>query len=102
MKKGNGSYSLKPVIRVFTEAITGSLQGVVKPVSARSMILAIHGNDTASTNADTVSGDFMIRGLSEGSYTVEFHPVEGYQDTTLADINVLPGMVTELDTINIK
>jgi len=102
IKKGNGTYSLKPVIRVFTEAVTGSLQGVVKPVEARPEILAIHGDDTASTNADTVTGNFMIRGLSEGSYTVEFHPLEGYQDTTLADIQIVPGMVTEFDTINIK
>jgi len=102
VKKGNGSFSLKPVIRVFTENINGSLKGVVNPVAARPKILAIQGDDTASTNADTVSGDFMIRGLSEGSYNVEFHPVEGYQDTILADISVLPGMVTELDTINIK
>ena len=101
IKKGNGNYSLKPVIRVFTEAITGSLQGVVKPVEARPAVLAVQGNDTASTYADTVTGDFMLRGLSEGPCSVEFHPVEGYQDTTLADINVLPGMVTDLDTINI-
>ena len=101
VKTGNGKYNLKPVIRVFTEAITGSVQGIVKPAAAKPLILAISGNDTSSTFADTTTGDFLIRGLSEETYSLEFHPVEGYKDTTLTDVIVFAGQTTLLDTLTI-
>jgi len=99
LKTGNDKYILKPVIRVFTEAITGSVKGVVQPVEAKPLVMAILQEDTLSTYADTVSGAFIIRGLSEGSYRLKFEPVEGFQDTVLSDIGVIPGQVTELDTL---
>ena len=102
VKTGNGKYILKPVIRVFTEAITGSVQGVVRPVAARPLILAINENDTSSTYADKTTGDFIIRGLPESTYSLEFHPVEGFKDTTLTDIGVYPGQTTLIDTLSIK
>lgn len=34
VEKGNGSYSLKPVIRVFTEATSGAIKGFVAPLEA--------------------------------------------------------------------
>ncbi|MFC2081095.1 DUF4382 domain-containing protein [Bacteroidota bacterium] len=102
VKKGNGNYSLKPVIRVFTEVITGSIEGIVQPAEARPLIMAISENDTSSTYADTTSGNFMLRGLLESSYSLEFHPVEGFKDTTLTDISVYPGQTTLIDTLRIK
>ena len=99
VKTGNGKYILKPVIRVFTEAITGSVQGVIRPVAATPLILAIGENDTSSTYADTITGNFLVRGLSEGIYSLEFHPLEGFKDTTLTDIEVLPGQITLIDTL---
>ena len=99
VKKGNGTYSLKPVIRVFTEALTGSIQGVVNPADARSLVRAVNDSDTSSTFADTVSGEFMLRGLAEASYNVEFFPEGGYSDTLLQDIQVLAGQSAVLDTM---
>src|SRR3972149_3966631 len=32
--RGNGNYNLKPVIRVFTEATSGSIEGVIDPVAS--------------------------------------------------------------------
>jgi len=34
-------YILRPVIRVFTELISGSITGVVQPVEARPLVKAI-------------------------------------------------------------
>ena len=102
VEKGNGSYSLKPVIRVFTEAITGSIQGVVVPVDARPLIRAMSELDTASAFADTVSGQFMIRGLPAGAYSLEFMPIEAYMDTLINEVNVVPGQVVTLDTMFIQ
>ncbi len=72
-----------------------------KPAAAKPLILAISGNDTSSTFADTTTGNFLIRGLSEETYSLEFHPVEGYKDTTLTDIAVFAGQTTLLDTLTI-
>jgi len=55
-----------------------------------------------STYADTISGDFMIRGLFEGSYILEFQPVDEFMDTLLTGIDVLPGQVTLMDTVFIQ
>lgn len=99
VKTGNDQYILKPVIRVFTEALTGSIKGVVQPLESAPLVLAFKDEDTVSTYADTVSGNFLIRGLAEGSYTVKFEPVEGFKDTILSEIDVIPGQVFELDTL---
>lgn len=102
VKTGNDKYILKPVIRIFTEVITGSIKGVVQPVEARPLVMAIMDEDTVSTYSDTVSGAFKIRGLSEGSYALKFEPVEDFKDTVLSDIGVIPGQVTEVDTMYIQ
>jgi hypothetical protein len=109
--KGNSKYILKPVIKVFTEAITGSIAGVVQPPEARPTILAIGpSDDTTNAFTDTISGQFMFRGLSAGYYDLEFHPdtVFGdttftvFADTTLLDIEVFAGQTTVLDTLWFK
>jgi hypothetical protein len=44
----------------------------------------------------------MIRGLAEGNYSLEFNPVEGFTDTTITDIVVLPGQTTIMDTLYLQ
>jgi hypothetical protein len=111
--KGNSKYILKPVIRVFSEEITidgpvvGSIAGVVQPAEANPLILAIGmEDDTITTSADTL-GQFLFSGLAAGYYDLEFQPdtIRGdttyivFADTTLADIEVISGQTTVLDTL---
>lgn len=102
VETGNGGFILKPVIRVFTKAITGSVEGVVSPAEAKPLIMAIMAEDTTSTFANTTSGYFMIRGLLEGEYSLEIQPVEGFKDTILSDISIVPGQTTLIDTVFIQ
>lgn len=103
VKTGNGKYILKPVIKVFSEAVSGSIEGVIFPVDARPLIYAISGSkDTSSTFSDTISGKFMFRGLSEGTFDLEFLPLAPYNDSTLKDILVNTGSVTKLDTLKFQ
>lgn len=98
--KGNGQYSLKPVIKVFTEASGGSITGVVSPVDARPLVQAISSaNDTTSTLADTITGLFLIRGLAAGTYTLEFVPDSMYNEMEIENVDVSVGMVTDVDTV---
>jgi hypothetical protein len=100
VEKGNGQYSLKPVIKVFTEASGGSITGVVSPVDARPMVLAISAsNDTTSTLADTLTGVFLIRGLAAGTYTLDFKPDSMYTEMAIEDVDVSVGTVSDVDTV---
>ena len=102
VKTGKGKYILKPVIRVFSEATSGSIEGTIQPANARPLIMAINETDTSSTYADTASGGFMIRGLTEGLYSLEIHPVEAFNDSILTGIEVLAGQITLIDTIHLQ
>nr|WP_321410861.1 DUF4382 domain-containing protein [uncultured Carboxylicivirga sp.] len=100
--KGNGGYSLKPVIRTFTEATSGAIKGMVTPVDAKPYVMAITAvEDTFSTYADTVSGYFLVKGLEEGSYKVVLEPRDDdYSKISIEDVMVDIGVVTDLETIN--
>jgi len=102
VETGNGGYILKPVIRVFTEVITGSVEGVINPVEANPLIVAIGTEGTTSTVADADSGYFLIRGLLEGDYSLEIQPVEGFKDTVLSNISIVPGQTIVIDTVFIQ
>jgi hypothetical protein len=102
VRTGNGRHQLKPVIRVYTKAVTGILQGVSWPPEAKAYISVINASDTIGTAADTVTGEFLVRGLEEGTYNVDFESSDGFRDTTLTDISILFGQVTQLDTMKLR
>lgn len=100
--KGNGDFSLKPVIRVFTKSSTGSIDGYVSPISAQSNILAYSGNDSASAISDASTGYFLLSGLNPATYTVEFDPISPFAVRDTMGISVTAGKVTHLDTVMIR
>lgn len=100
VEKGNGGYGLKPVIRTFTEAVSGAISGVVSPAESLPHIKAVEGTDTLSTFAET-DGNFMIKGVKAGSWKVIINPVDPFVgDTTTVEVQ--NGIVTEMDTIYIS
>ncbi len=103
VKTGNGKFILKPVLKVFTKAVSGAIEGVISPVKARPLIYAISAQlDSVSTSPDTISGNFMFRGLAAGIYKLKFLPLSPYSDTTLRNIPVNTALVTKLDTLKFK
>jgi hypothetical protein len=100
VETGNGNPILKPVIRVFTKAVSGAIEGVVSPAKAKPLIYAISASlDSLSVYADTTSGKFMFRGLTEGNYKLRFLPVSPFKDSTLYNVSVTTGLVTKIDTL---
>jgi hypothetical protein len=97
---GNGSYILKPVIRTLLNAAGGSIGGVVVPYEFRTAVFAIQGTDTiAGTLTDTL-GNYLIRGLNAGSYTVGYAPTNvEYEPQNKSGVIVATGQVTKLDTV---
>jgi hypothetical protein len=96
--KGNGGYSLKPVIRTYTEAVSGAIAGNVSPSSALPYIMAISNGDTIGTYAGE-NGSFTIKAVPAGLWAVNFNPMDPFSDTTVYDVNVVNGMVTRMDTL---
>ena len=102
VENGNGEYALKPTIRVFTEATSGSIIGFVDPAEAKPLVQAITATeDTISTFADEKSGEFVLRGLDADIYKVVFEPIPEYEQVEIENVEVTIGAATDLDTINI-
>jgi hypothetical protein len=100
----NHPYILRPTIKAINKAITGAISGNAQPAEAKPLVYAIANSDTlASTIADTTSGDYQLIGLEEGTYDVSFNSRnDAYGDTTVNDISVTIGEVTEMDTVRVS
>jgi Domain of unknown function (DUF4382) len=97
---GNGQYKMKPVIRIVVDATSGSIFGTVDPADARAKVMTFVGEDTVSTYADTLTGDFRLMALPAGMYDVEISATVGaYRDTVLADVQAPADGETDLGTI---
>ena len=105
VQTGNLKYILKPVIKVFTEATSGAIKGVVAPASAKTWVYAIANvNDTVtSTYADTLTGGFLLRGVPAATYKVAFQSTTGtFKDTTYNNVSVTNGAVTNVGTVQLR
>jgi len=101
VEKGNGTYSLKPVIRTFNEATSGAIKGTVAPQNSVSNVMAIIDTDTLGTITDE-NGYFLIRGVAAGSYRVEFVPNSGFLAKSVTGVNVVLGEVTDMGVVDIQ
>lgn len=103
VESGNsGKYILKPVIRALAEAQDGAIKGITLPVEATAAVFAIQGTDTLSSSFADDKGEFLIRGLQAGSYTVGISPSEGFLETSVENVQVTLGVVTDLGTIQLS
>lgn len=94
---GSSSYSLKPVIRTYTSASSGSITGIINPTNAHPYVMAVVGSDTLGTYAEP-NGYFLLSGASAGKYTVTI-TASGYQTITIQNVNVSIGNVTNMGVI---
>jgi|WetSurSiteA1Bulk_404760.scaffolds.fasta_scaffold02250_4 hypothetical protein len=98
VEKGNGHYSLKPVIRTYTEATTGAISGNVSPAVALPYVKAVSNGDTIGAYA-AGNGSFKLSAVPAGTWSVIFDPVDPYLADTVENIAVQNGFVTEMDTV---
>ena len=98
---GAGDYILKPVIRTFTEATSGAIKGIVSPVAANATVQATNGVDVLSAIPDPVTGEFLIRGVPAGTWTVTIDANNGYVDQTISNVSVTIGQVADVGAITL-
>lgn len=102
VKRGNGTYSLKPVIRALEMATSGSIKGTVTPVESSPAVFAIVGTDTVATAYTDEAGKFMLNSIPAGTYTVSFDPKEGFKPSKKESVGVTLGNVTDLGAVTIE
>lgn len=86
----NGQYYLKPVLRPFCDNNFARISGKVLPAEASPLITVYNSTDTAN-GIPREDGDFKIRGLKEGTYTIVFKGFNGYRDSTLLNVQLKNG-----------
>jgi hypothetical protein len=101
VENGTGDYILKPVVRTFTEATSGAIKGIVSPIAAGATVQATNGTDTLSAIPDPVTGEFLIRGVSAGSWTVTIDANNGYTDQTINNVSVTIGQISDVGSITL-
>lgn len=96
-----GQYWLKPFLKPFGRHSSGEIEGKVRPVHSYGEIRAFNATDTARARPED-EGEFKIRGLRPGTYSLFIDGINGYQDTTITNIQVRRGDDTELGTIRLR
>lgn len=103
--RGNtGQYNLKPVIRTNTLAIKGGIRGKVTPAEAKPGILVLTAaNDTVAGGfTDAATGDFIIKGISAGTYNLEFTSAAPYKLKETRIVTVTNDAITEMGSVNLN
>jgi hypothetical protein len=96
----DGQYCLRPKLKSFCEKTSGTIEGKVLPRDARTNVMVFNNTDTTFAIPED-EGEFKLRGLSAGTYSVLYKAIAPYQDTTLLNIQVQKGMETKLPTITL-
>jgi hypothetical protein len=100
--RGNGQYNLKPVVRTITQAIAGGIKGKVTPAEYKPGIYVISAaNDTIGGFAND-NGDFLIKGIKAGTYTVKFYTENNAHDKTLNNVSISQDQIKDLGTVDLS
>ncbi|MDD3968875.1 MAG: DUF4382 domain-containing protein [Proteiniphilum sp.] len=106
VRKGNGKYSLKPVIRTYAEAVGGTIKGIALPARTDtvgvSYVQIINGEDTLISLPED-NGMFLFPGLKPALWdlTVFADTATNYRDTVINDIQVEVGKISDLGVIQL-
>lgn len=96
----NGNYYLRPFLSIFSMHDTGGLEGVILPFAARPYVTAWNDTDTATAKPEE-NGEYKIRGLAAGTYSIIFQGSFGYQDTTITGVEVTTGKTVKIPGITL-
>lgn len=98
---GNGTYSLKPVLRTIDLSTTGTIEGSISiPGTLASVKVVSASGEDYYTNVKT-DGTFKILGLPAGTYSVTITPVLPYLPAIQNNVNVQVGASTNVGIITI-
>lgn len=97
----NNKFYLKPVFHFFVEKSTASVSGKVKPQDAKAVLTLFNATDTAYALPNK-NGEFKMRGLKDGTYSLYVNGSNNYKDTTINNIVVQAPKNTNVGVIELK
>lgn len=93
---GAGEYHLQPVINGFIEQQTGQIHGAVSPAQ-NGVAVVVTGSPTLySTYANASNGQYLVRGVTPGTYTVAVYMPDSNVPTVYDNVVVTAGATTEI------
>lgn len=101
IEENNGAFYLKPTLKAFGMEKFGKIEGKVLPMDAHALVKAYIGKDTTNAIPDDGGGEFKIRGLKEGNYSVLYRAYNGYKDTTVTNVQVTKGKEIHMPSITL-
>lgn len=97
----NGKFYLKPVLRPFNNKNFGEIEGKVLPLDAKAVVRITNGAGFDGVALPNREGEFKLRGLESGTYTVTVQGLTPYVDKVISNIVVTKGKETELGVITL-
>lgn len=101
IRRRNGHYCLQPELRSYCNSRTGEIEGKIIPRNIITLIKVYNATDTAYAIPFPWNGEFKIRGLNEGIYSVLYDPISPYQDTLISNVQVSRGRETEMPDVTL-
>ncbi|HVU57140.1 MAG TPA: DUF4382 domain-containing protein [Puia sp.] len=96
----NGEFLLKPYIVLFNDQVQAKIKGQVMHPREVALITAYDNNkDTLYAIPNWGNGNYLIRNVPAGTYSINFKGRGGYQDTTIANITVTAGQTATVPTV---
>ncbi len=96
----NQDYILKPVIRAYERALTGTISGTVLPAESFARVEAIVADTVYTTTFAAEDGDFQLLGLEPQAYSLNIEATRGnYEPTSIDNVEVAAGEDTSAGEI---
>lgn len=97
----NGKFYLKPVLRPFNNKNFGVVEGEVLPLAAKAVVRITNGAGFNGVALPDREGEFKLRGLESGTYTVTVEGIAPYVDKVISNVVVTKGKETDLGVITL-
>ena len=99
--EANGKFYLKPVLRPFCNANFGEIEGKILPLDAKAVVRVSDGAGFNAVALPSREGEFKVRGLTDGTYTVTIEGIAPYIKQTISNVMVKKGEDTKIGTITL-
>jgi len=99
--EANGKFYLKPILRPFCNANFGEIEGKVLPLDAKAVVRVSNGNGFNAVALPSREGEFKVRGLTDGTYTVTIEGIAPYAKKIITNVVVKKGEDTKIGTITL-
>jgi len=100
IQESNNKFYLRAVFHFFTVSTTGSIAGKVGPKDGFPVVTVYNATDTAYALPDR-EGNFKLRGLKDGTYSVFINASNGFADTTISNVVVAAPKETSVGNITL-